>query len=115
MNISMNSGHIIINGKSYLGNNISAVNGDIIIDGVKMDEIGSKSVNIVINGDVNIIKLEAGYITAQGVTNIQTGSGDVACNNVSGNIKTGSGDVECKNVGGNITTGSGDVFYTKEV
>lgn len=55
--------------------------------------------------DCPIIKIE---ITGN-VESIETESGDVRCNAVSGNVNTMSGDVTCDNIKGHCSTMSGDI------
>ena len=111
MNINMNNGRVVIDGKEFKGNNVVIRNGKVIVDGKTQDGELTGDVNVVVHGDVQSLENHAGNVTAQNVGEVSTGSGDVRCGNVSGSIRTGSGDVSCGNVGGNIRTGSGDVMH----
>ena len=104
---------VIINGKTYVGNNIIVSNGKIMIDGKNITS-DDKVINITVNGDIDSLKVDTcNKLELIGnVTNINTVSGDVDINgDVSGSIQTVSGDVKCKNVGGSINTLSGDINH----
>ena len=111
MNISMNNGRVVIDGKELKGNNVVIRNGKVIVDGETQDGELAGDVNVVFHSDVQSLENHAGNVTAQNVGEINTGSGDVRCGNVSRSIRTGSGDVSFGNIGGNIRTGSGDVMH----
>tara|TARA_R110000796_G_scaffold105733_2_gene216033 strand:+ start:3056 stop:3433 length:378 start_codon:yes stop_codon:yes gene_type:complete len=101
---------IIINDKTYTGNNIS-INGDnVIIDGVQR-EFKGKTIKIDIIGDVNTLNSGSGDVIVHGNANkVKSGSGDVEIfGDVFENATTGSGDIQCINIHGGVKTGSGDV------
>lgn len=111
MNLNMRNGRIVIDGREFRGNNVTINNGKVTVDGVVQDGELSGPITVTVHGDVQYLENHSGNVTAQNVGEINTGSGDVKCGNVSGSIRTGSGDVECGTVGGNIRTGSGDVRH----
>lgn len=112
MNINMSgNGRIVVDGREFKGRNISIKNNKVVVDGVEQDGELVGDINVVVHGDVQDLENGSGNVKAQNVGNINTGSGDVECGNVSGSIKTGSGDVDCDRVNGNIRTGSGDVTH----
>lgn len=91
-------GTVVINGKSFSGNNISIVNGVVKIDG-----------KIVEDSDA-IMKEHVLNISVQGdLEELSTTSGDVEVSGSVGNIKTTSGDVFSKGDVQTVTTVSGDV------
>lgn len=92
------------NCKSYNGREIS-----ILVEGKLQAGNLSHPINVVVNGNVDVLDHGSGNVTAQSVGKLRSGSGDVTCGNVSGDIRTGSGDVTCGNVRGSIKTGSGNV------
>lgn len=99
MNISMKSGNMTINGKTYSGNNIIISNGKVIVDGAEQSEVLEHNIVVNVTGDVQ---------------SLETTSGDVQCESVSGDVKTVSGDVNVRgNVAGNVKTVSGDISYKK--
>lgn len=102
---------ITVNGITYHGNNVSIVNGKVIIDGKQADTKDDKVITITVTG--NIESLEADYcksIVVNGdVNKLRTTSGDVECGNVTGGVQTTSGDIECGNIGGDVNTTSGDI------
>lgn len=118
---------ITINGKTFVGNNISIKNSKIMIDGVEVVSPSEKEINIEIhgnveqinvdvceeikvNGDVKILKTTSGDVDATGnVGTITTTSGDVKCGDVEGSVTTISGDVTCKTLYGGASTVSGDI------
>lgn len=111
------SGSIIINGKTYVGNDITIVNNKVIIDGVDVTP-DSKQITINVEGNVESIKADVvTKITVAGNVggDLNCGTGDVQVNNgVNGYVKTGVGDVKISgNVGGNVKTGVGDIKYYK--
>lgn len=106
---------IIINGKSYNGNNITIKNGDIIIDGNNI-EIDSKNINIIVNGDIDKLDITScNSLEIKGdVNSIKTTSGDINCGNIKGDVNTISGDIKVDgNIYGNTKTVSGDIKYKK--
>lgn len=123
---------IIINGKRFVGKNVSIKNGEIVVDGVNVTP-NEKTINIEVAGNIETLKVDScdKIIVTGDVTNLQNGSGDITCKNISGsttsgsgnievegyiggNVQTGSGDVNCKGyINGNVKTGSGDIKYTK--
>ena len=88
-----------INGKTYSGNNIIISNGKVIVDGAEQSEVLEHNIVVNVTGDVQ---------------SLETTSGDVQCESVSGDVKTVSGDVNVRgNVAGNVKTVSGDISYKK--
>lgn len=103
-------GNIVINGQSYTGHSVTLNRDNIIIDGVVQSGSLIGNINIEVLGDVEHIDSGSGNVKANSVGIIQTGSGNVTCEDVSGSIRTGSGDVQCLAVSGSVRTGSGDVY-----
>lgn len=104
---------VIINGNVYEGNSVVIKNGKIIVDGKNVTP-DSKEINIVVNGNIETLDVDAcSKIDVTGdIGKIKTMSGDVKCNNVKGDISTMSGDVSCKgNIVGNVKTQSGDISH----
>lgn len=124
---------ITINGNTYYGNNVSIINGKVIVDGQNYTpEKEEKVINITvdgnlekldvdycskiqINGNTNDVKTTSGDITIEGLVNgdVSTTSGDIECGDIKGNVKTSSGDVKCGNIGGSVSTLSGDIKNKK--
>lgn len=111
------SSNIVINGSSYTGNNVSIINGKIMIDGKDVTP-DSKTITIEVNG--NLGSLKADVVNKVSITgnvdgDVQIGTGDVQIGaGVNGNIKTGVGDIKVQgNVSGNAKTGVGDIKYSK--
>ena len=111
MNINMNNGRVVIDGKEFSGSNISIKNGKVTVDGVKQDGDLVGDIDIKVYGDCKSIENSSGTVTVNSAGHIKTASGDVRCGNVSGSVQTMSGDVTCSNVGGGVKTMSGDVSH----
>jgi hypothetical protein len=107
------SSKIVINGKTYVGDNISVHrDGTVKINGKAVDPTTDKIINISIEGNVDTLDVEhANEITIKGdCGKVDSGSGNVSAENIYGDVKTGSGKVKVsKTVTGNVQTGSGDV------
>lgn len=114
MNINLRNGSVNINGKSYVGKNISVKGNTVVVDGAIQETLTESYIQVLVQGDVDTIQLTSGVIDVQGnVGNIRTTSGDVRASNVSGNVVTTSGDVTCKSITGDVTTLSGDIVTTR--
>lgn len=101
---------ININGKIYAGRSISISNGQVTIDGKKVN-VEEKYITIAVEGNVDQISADhCEYITVNGgCKNVQTLSGEVNCSDVHGNVTTMSGDVYANDIAGNVSTMSGDI------
>ena len=107
---------IIVNGITYHGDGDLVINNGQIIIGGKNVTPESKIIHVVVNGNINNLKVDAcKSVEVSGDADmIKTQSGDVIVKgNVKDSISTMSGDVSCGNVGGDIKTMSGDVKYKK--
>lgn len=104
------TGKIVVDGRSFVGDNLVIHNGKVIVDGVTQSGTLYGLVTVVVHGDVESIDAGSGDVKCVNVGEVTTGSGDVDCADVSGSIRTGSGDVSCNNVKGHVRTGSGDVY-----
>lgn len=103
-------GQIIINGRSYSGNNLTVINNKVFIDGADQTP-DSKDISITVNGNVNDLSVDyCEQLEISGdVYTARCGSGDINCTNITGGASTGSGDIECVTIDGNVQTGSGNV------
>lgn len=104
--------HIIICGQKFFGRNLTVKQEGIFVDGKKVDLGSQLNIDIVVQGDLDVLEVGAAnsIAVAGSVGQLKTGSGDVTCGDVQGSVSTGTGDVQCGNVGGNIKTGVGDVI-----
>lgn len=103
---------IVVNGKTYHGNNVSVINDSVYIDGVLQDTPNGKTINIVINGDATEVSTASGDVIIKGSVeqSVTTASGDVEVSGrVGRDVSTTSGDVYAKHVEGSIRTVSGDI------
>lgn len=108
--LSSNSS-VTINGKTYVGRNITINGNKVSVDGNVVEE----AVNIYINVTGNVEKINTtGDIKVHGnVGSAETGAGDIVIEgNVSGNVETGAGDIVIKgNVAGEVSTCAGSIHH----
>jgi hypothetical protein len=115
MNIfrGMNSNSTVsINGQTYSGNNVSIINGNVVIDGNKQDQVLEGPISVVVNGNVDRVETTSGDVDVTGSTGtVSTMSGSVTCGgNISGDVSTMSGSVRCDgSIGGSVETMSGSI------
>ena len=103
--------NVRINGVSYNGNNVTIINGKVIVDGKDMTP-DAKNIIIHVDGDISKLSVDiCDKLSVTGnVTDLSTVSGDVTIGgSVGQNVKTVSGDVKCGNIAGKVTTVSGDI------
>lgn len=94
---------ITISGKSYFGNNISIINGNVSVDGNVAYKIASESIKIEITGNLANLTSDApvsingnvkGNVEVDGPLNCKDICGDVivngplCCGKISGNVKS---------------------------
>ena len=112
-------GTIRINGKTYIGENLTVKNRKVYINGTLVDREGdSKSISIVVEGNLTgSLSVEScDKIEIKGSCgSVNTASGNVSCGTVNGSIQTMSGDVMADDVHGNISTMSGDVKFKNKI
>ena len=82
---------VIINGKVFSGNNLSIINGLVIIDGKPQDG--------TVEGVVEVRITEGSPVSVQS-------DAAVHCDEVAGNVRAGM-EVNCGNVGGSVNAGMG--------
>jgi hypothetical protein len=93
---------VVINGRMYEGNNISISNGEVRVDGSKVDDIDDDIKCLKINGDIN------GNLTTDLAVNCNNVDGDISshgsinCDDVFGSVYS-KGSVNCEDVNGDIT------------
>ena len=108
--LSSNSS-VTINGKTYVGSNITINGNKVSVDGNVVEE----AVNININVTGNVEKINTtGDIEVHGsVGSAETGAGDIdIIGNVSGDVETGAGDIVIKgNVAGEVSTCAGSIHH----
>lgn len=99
--------NININGKTFIGNNVSINNNQVYIDGVLQGDIDdSKKVEITVLSDVDRIESDES-ITIKGKLNAKEviARTSVNCDNIIGNVSAGT-SVNCDDIKGNVTAGS---------
>lgn len=104
---------IQVNGQTYTGNSVSIRNGNVIIDGKKVDSGKKRELKITVEGHVDKLEVDhAEHVWVNGgADSVKTMSGDVEIKgDIKGSVKTMSGDVECTGkIGGSVSTMSGDI------
>lgn len=108
------NGEVVVNGKHYKGKNVTVINGDVYIDGVKQDnavETSDKEIKIEVHGSCGDIK-SSGSVRVEGDSGDINSSGSVHVGNtVKGNI-VASGSVQViQDVHGDIRA-SGSVMIS---
>ncbi len=79
--------NIIVNGKSYSGNNIIVNNNSVIIDGEIQESGLSGIVSIKVEGDLASLSCNAPTTVNGNVKGDVKVNGSLKCGNVSGNVK----------------------------
>lgn len=102
---------ITVNGKSFQGNSVSIVNGEIIVDGKKVSSPTEKEINITITGDIKELILDSGTIKMEGdVGNLEVNHGKVGIQgDVKGNASIKHGNLECDNIFADVDVAHGNV------
>lgn len=121
---SNSNSSITINGITIQGgNNVTMKNGEIWVDGVKVDKDGlingAKTnrggfLDVTIEGIIGSLTVDnADKLTVGNVGgNVEARNGVVTCGDVKGSIEARNGMIQCGNVGGNVSSRNGDVKYT---
>lgn len=96
---------ITINGRriEVQGNNVSVINGRVLVGGVEVAGCLSGIVKVEWSGELASLESDCS-VSCGTVAGSVTAGGSVHCDNVTGNVKTG-GSVHCGKVGGSITAG----------
>lgn len=102
---------ISVNGRTFQGNTVSIVNGDIIVDGKKVDSPDEKEITITITGNVKELHLDSGTINLEGdVGDLHVAHGKVG---IQGDVKGGAnikhGNLECDNIFADVEVTHGNV------
>ncbi len=97
-------GSITIDGRTFEGDVVSIIGGEVIVDGVTQDGTLTGKVSLEIKGTLDNLTTDASVnMTGQIKGNVEAG-GSVRCDDVGGNVIAG-GSVNCDDVGGKITAG----------
>lgn len=95
---------ISIGGRTFTGNNVSILNGVVIVDGVQQDGTLTGQVELKIEGTLDSLTTDASVnMKGQINGNVEAG-GSVRCDDVGGNVNAG-GSVRCDDVGGSVNAG----------
>jgi len=95
---------IQINGRTYTGNNVSIINGRVMVDGVSQDEGLTGVVEVrILEGVLQDLTTDASVTCGQVLGSVKA-SGSVNCGAVGGTVVAG-GSVNCDTVGGSINAG----------
>ena len=103
---------IIVNGKNYEGNNLY-MNGDkVYVEGKLVSGDDEKEVNIIIDGNIDTIKLTSvnNFNMVGNCNNLSSTGGNLNIKgSIEGNVTSVSGNIKCKSINGNVSTVSGDI------
>lgn len=95
---------IIIDGRTFAGNNISIRNGVVTIDGVKQDGSLTGVVEIrVVEGVLGQLETDASVSCGMVNGHVRAG-GSVSCGDVGGSASAG-GSISCGDVTGSVSSG----------
>ncbi len=102
---------VTINGRTYVGNSVSVVNGTVIIDGVAQggDKLSGVVEVRILEGEVRDLRSDAS-ITCGNVNGNVNAGGSVVCNGVGGSVNAG-GSVRAGSIGGSVMAG-GSVHHS---
>ena len=92
---------VVINGKSYEGNNISISNGEVRVDGEKVDDIDDDVRCLKIEGDIKGNLTTDLAVNCNNVEGDLSSHGSVNCDDVFGSVYS-KGSVNCDDVGGDV-------------
>lgn len=94
-----------IDGKTYVGNNISIIGNRVYVDGKLADGPDENIVDITVLCNVDkIVSDESIYIKGNVTGNVEART-SVSCNDIYGNVKAGT-SVNCDDVEGDVTAGT---------
>lgn len=104
MNIFGNRSQVTINGKTYVGNNISINGNRVIIDGnVQIEDNKKPEITILCN--VEKIICEESIVIKGNITGDVEAGTSISCGNINGNATAGS-SINCDDIKGNAMAGS---------
>lgn len=105
-------GTTYVNGKKIdRAQSISITDDGVYVNGVLLNDLDKKSIEIKVEGSVDSINSTSGDVSVNGYVNsVSTASGDVHCKDVKGNVHTMSGNVTCGDITGSVSTMSGNVY-----
>ena len=98
------SSSVTINGKTYVGNNVTIRGKKVFIDGKEQGSTGDANpVDVIVKGVLEHLDAE-GSVTCEEVQGNVSAGGSVECGDVGGIVQAG-GSVHCGKVGGMIQAG----------
>lgn len=110
MNLNMNGGRVVIDGREFKGNNIKINGNKVIVDGVTQDGELVGDISVTVHGDVDTIENSNGTVSCNNAGSIQTTNGKVKVSgSVSGDVKTTNGNVHASSILGKVSTVNGDI------
>lgn len=99
--------NININGKAFIGNNVSIINNQVYIDGVLQGDVDdTKKVEITVLSNVDRIESDES-INIKGKLNAKevVAGTNVNCDNIVGNVSAGT-NVNCDDIKGDVSAGT---------
>jgi hypothetical protein len=96
---------ITVNGKTYIGNNVTINNGQVIVDGKVQEKGVSGVVKVIVEGKIDSLKTQSSVEMHGSVLgDIDAGGSVKVSGDVKGSIDAG-GSVSCGSVGGDVDAG----------
>lgn len=102
---------ITVNGETFEGNNVSVVNGEVIVDGKKVVFPDRKEVVITVTGDLGNLQADRCRLEVGGsVGNVSVGQGPVVVDgDVKGEVNLSQGDLKCTDIFADVKIDMGNV------
>src|SRR5690606_37102809 len=98
-----------IDGKTFIGRNIQINNGKVIVDGDTQNGELVGDVNVVVNGDVDILNNTNGKVEANNIGQVTTTNGDVICDKINVDVRTIKCNIKSKAISGRLISVNGDI------
>jgi hypothetical protein len=96
---------ITINGKNYEGDNVTVINGQVIVDGKQVSgEVPDTVLTIKVDGIIKELHSDRSVRVYGKVEGDVHAKGSVNCDEVGGNVHAG-GSVNCNDVNGSVSSG----------
>ncbi len=90
---------VTINGKNFSGNNLTIINGKVILDNVEIHSQSPNNLTIKIEGDLANLNSDAPVVVEGNVHGYVTVDGPVTCGDIGGNVRV-EGPLTCENING---------------
>lgn len=107
------SSSVSIGGKTFQGDNVSIINGEVFVDGVKQDDVSKQpKIEVIINGNVGDVELSGGNMKCGDVDgDVRVSGGNIDAGDIEGDVRASGGNINCDKVGGNVKASGGNVNH----